>query len=82
MNAPICESCGMPMESPEMFGGGRTDNRYCVYCTDEKGDLKPFDLKLEEMTRFTMTRMGMDETRARQVSREQMLKQPAWAHLA
>jgi hypothetical protein len=78
MNAPICQSCGMPMEKPEMFGGSRTDNPYCVYCTDTEGNLKSFDQHLEDLTRFTMSRMGMDESKAREAARAAMLQQPAW----
>jgi AcrR family transcriptional regulator len=81
MNAPKCESCGMPMERPEQFGGGRIDNRYCVFCTDSEGNLKSFSEKLTDFTRFTMARMGMDEDKARELARTELLRQPAWQHL-
>lgn len=34
-NAPICQSCGMPLTAPEQFGknaDGTTNGDYCVYC--------------------------------------------------
>jgi hypothetical protein len=34
-----CESCGMPIES----------GRYCEHCTDEHGNLQPFEDRFERM---------------------------------
>lgn len=34
-NTPICQSCGMPLTSPEQFGknaDGTANSDYCVYC--------------------------------------------------
>ena len=34
-NTPICQSCGMPLTSPEQFGknaDGTANGDYCVYC--------------------------------------------------
>lgn len=34
-NAPICQSCGMPMTAEEQFGkhsDGTKDSDYCIYC--------------------------------------------------
>ena len=74
----ICESCGMPMKSSEDFGGGRMDNVYCVYCTDEVGTLKPYDEVLENMKGFAMKTMGISESEALQMAKEGMAKLPAW----
>jgi hypothetical protein len=35
-----CESCSMPIES----------GRYCVHCTDERGELQDFDTRFAAMT--------------------------------
>ena len=35
MKLPICQSCGMPMQSPEQYGrhaDGSTNTEYCIYC--------------------------------------------------
>jgi len=74
----ICESCGMPMHSPEDFGGGKPGNLHCKYCTDEQGNLKDFDTRLEDLTRFVISRSGVDRTVAVQMARENMAKMPAW----
>lgn len=34
-----CESCGMPIES----------GRYCEHCTDQDGNLQPFEDRFERM---------------------------------
>jgi len=78
MEEKICESCGMPMRKKEEFGGGRFDNRYCVHCTDEEGNLKPFKVKLEEMKNFIASRMDLSEEKALQMAKENMSKMPAW----
>ena len=35
-----CQSCGMPMMSPEHHGGGDEDNDYCIQCCHPDGILK------------------------------------------
>lgn len=74
----ICESCGMQLRAPEDFGGGDLTNRYCKHCTDEKGNLKDFDSRLEDLVRFIMSRTGVDRDEAVRVGRESMAKMPAW----
>ncbi len=73
-----CESCGMPMKKIEEFGGKKPDNRYCVYCTDEQGNLKPFDEKVKDMTGFIMRTHGLDFEHSQNLARENMKKMPAW----
>ena len=73
-----CESCGMPMNSIEDFGGSNPENKYCKYCTDEKGILKDFETKFKETTSFIISRMNVDKTVAEQIAKDQMLKLPAW----
>jgi hypothetical protein len=74
----LCESCGMPMKSAEDFGGGRPDNLYCVYCTDEAGNLKPYEEVLENMKGFAIKTMGISGHEALQMAKEGMSKLPAW----
>lgn len=78
MTERICESCGMPMRATADFGGGNTANRYCVYCTDAAGALKPYEVKLAELTRFVATRMNVGEAAAATIARENLAKMPAW----
>ena len=78
MEIRICESCGMPMKKAEEFGGGDLSNKYCVYCTDENGILKPYDVKLEEMAHFIMSRSGATFEAAKKTAGENMADMPAW----
>jgi uncharacterized phage-like protein YoqJ len=80
-NQKICESCGMPMRSSEDFGGGRTDNVYCVYCTDQEGRLKPYDEVLKNMKNFAVKTMGVSDSEALQMAQEGMAKLPAWQNI-
>lgn len=34
-NIPVCQSCGMPLQSPEQYGNhadGSPNPEYCIYC--------------------------------------------------
>ena len=34
-NIPVCQSCGMPLQSPEQYGkhaDGSPNPEYCIYC--------------------------------------------------
>jgi hypothetical protein len=44
-NTP-CESCGMPIEA----------GPYCQYCVDERGQLQPFEERLERMMQWQARR--------------------------
>ena len=74
----FCESCGFPMRKKEDFGGGDIQNKYCTYCTDEKGILKSFEQKIEDMQNFMISRMGISEEKARIMAKEELMKHPAW----
>ena len=69
------------MRKPEEFGGKNPDNKYCVYCTDDNGILKPFDIKLKEMTGFIMKTTDLSREKAEKIALENMKKQPAWASI-
>ena len=73
-----CESCGMPMVHDEVRGGGKKDNRYCVHCTDEEGNLKDREEVREGMVRFYMKSMAKPRAEAERFVDEHMSKMPAW----
>lgn len=81
MESRICESCGMPMKKIEEFGGQNPENKYCCYCTDSKGNLKPFDEKLNDFKTFIMKSNDFGEEQALKIAKENLLKMPAWKHL-
>lgn len=78
-NNKICESCGMPMRKEADFGAGRTDNKYCVHCTDGGGVLKPYDVVQKGTKQFMMQTTGVSEREALEAVKEAMGKQPAWS---
>jgi hypothetical protein len=73
-----CESCGMPMETPDMHGGGIEENPYCIYCTDAHGHLKPRADVREGMIQFYMDTMGKSRAEAERVVDVTMAQMPAW----
>jgi len=76
--APVCESCGMPMSAPEEFGGGDTANRYCTHCCNADGTLQTYEERLAGMTGFMMSTQGLSEEGAREAARAYMAEMPAW----
>jgi len=77
----VCESCGMPMKDISDFGGRNLENKYCKYCTDENGNLKDFQSKLNDTIKFITSRMGVDNSVAEKIAKENMAKMPAWKHI-
>ena len=73
-----CESCGMPLRSKKDYGGGKSSNKYCVYCCDAEGNLKSYKEVLEGMKNFMMKNMGVTEEQALKTAKEGMAKLPAW----
>lgn len=77
----ICESCGMPMVKKEDFGGLNINNKYCVFCTYENGELKTFDEKVKDYSNFIMRTSDLGESQAIELAKESLLKQPAWKNI-
>ncbi len=76
----VCESCGMPMRAKEEFGGGKTDNKYCVHCCDNKGNLKSYDDMVDGMAQFMMRTQGISKEQAIKATKEHLAKMPAWSN--
>jgi hypothetical protein len=52
---PFCQSCGMPLQTPEDFGtepDGSKSEKYCTYCY-QNGEYTYPDITLEEMIEFS-----------------------------
>jgi len=75
---PNCESCGMPMSTPEEFGGGDTSSRYCVHCCHPDGTLQSYEQRLVGMAGFMVGTQGLSEDAARGAARAYMAQMPAW----
>jgi hypothetical protein len=74
-----CQSCGMPMTGPESYGGGNTDNNYCVHCCHPDGRLKDYSDVLEGMVGLMMKMRGLDRAAAASAAREYLATMPAWS---
>lgn len=71
-----CESCGMPMDSKSTSS---YDNRYCVYCIDEKtGFLKPRQDVREGSIKAVIESMGKNRTDAEKFVDQMMANLPRW----
>jgi hypothetical protein len=57
---PICQSCSMPMTTPEHFGterDGSRSNEYCTYCY-EKGEFTNPQMRMEDMVAYLAPNWG------------------------
>jgi len=73
-----CESCGMPMMSPEHYGGGNEENKYCSHCCRPDGRLKSYEEVLEGMVGMMMSNRGLDRVAAETAAGEYLATMPAW----
>ncbi len=73
-----CQSCGMPMMSPEHYGGGDEENKYCVQCCHPDGRLKSYEDVLEGMAGLMMSNRGLGREAAGEAAREYLATMPAW----
>jgi len=78
MNVLHCESCGMPMRRPREHGGGNEQNPFCIFCTDEDGNLKSFKEIYEGMVGNFFMPQGMSRKEAEKATADLMSKMPAW----
>lgn len=75
----ICDSCGMPMESAKDHGAGNMENAYCKYCSDAKGQLKPWEMVLEGFINYMMKSEKKPREEAERMARAHLEQMPAWA---
>ena len=73
-----CESCSMPMTKKGDFGGGSEENKYCVHCCDNEGNLKTYEEIFGGMVNFAMKNMGLTEEKAKEAVSQNMAELPAW----
>lgn len=58
-NKTYCQSCGMPLDNPELLGtekNGSKSNEYCKYCYRDGAFTNP-NMTLKEMTSFVINQM-------------------------
>ena len=72
------ESCGMPLLEAADHALGDLANPLCRHCTDEAGQLQPFQERFERMTQWAMRQDGLERPAAEARTRQHMLGMPAW----
>ena len=69
-----CQSCGMPLTD------AAPGQMYCLYCTDERGKLRPYEQVFEgTVTGFFMKMQKLPRPEAEKAAREHLKKMPAWS---
>jgi len=75
---PMCESCGMPMNSDKMRGGGFENNPFCVHCCDDSGELKSRGDVRDGLIKSFMNSRGIGLSESEKKVDELMKWLPAW----
>lgn len=73
-----CNSCGFPMEKPEDFASSNIINIYCRYCTNEKGELLPYDDILSANAKYYRESQGISEDVAIKMAKDLLATMPVW----
>lgn len=69
-----CQSCGMPLQDAP------PGEMYCSYCTDEKGQLRPYESVLEgTISGYFMAMQKLPRKEAETAARAHLAQMPAWA---
>ena len=71
---PACQSCGMPLTD------SKPGQVYCQYCTNERGQLRPYEQVFEgTVTGYFMSMHKLPRKEAEKAAREHLRKMPAWS---
>ena len=73
-----CGSCGFPMAKPEDFSLGNVISLYCRHCTNEKGELLPYETILQANKKYYMESQGISEHIAIKMAKELLATMPVW----
>lgn len=84
MEMKLCQSCAMPLGTPEEYGtnaDGSKNEEYCIYCYKD-GKFGNENETLEEMIETCvpfMVKEGMSEEQARQILNDSLPRLKRWA---
>lgn len=73
-----CSACGMPLLKKEDFAGGNENSEFCLYCVDEKGNVKSCEEIFEGGVNFFLSQLGDDRVLAEKVVRRNMNSLSYW----
>jgi hypothetical protein len=78
----LCDSCGMPMGSPEDFPLGDESKDYCAHCARPDGERQSYEERAAGMASFIVRTQGLDEEAALAAAKGLMARLPAWRGLS
>lgn len=73
-----CASCGMPLIKKEDYANNNENSKFCIYCVDEKGNVKSGQEIFEGGVQFFMSQIGGDRKLAERLTRKNMKNQSYW----
>ncbi len=73
-----CQSCGMPMDKPEVHGGGDANNPFCKYCTDDQGNLLPKETVRTNMIQLYKDKQSKSQEEAEKLTDQLMGSMSTW----
>ena len=73
-----CIACGMPMTKKEDFAKGDENSDFCLFCVDEKGEVRSGEEIFEGGVNFFMSQLGGDRILAEKIVRKNMSMLPYW----
>ncbi|TSA45784.1 transcriptional regulator [bacterium] len=82
-NAPICQSCAMPMQKDEDFGAntdGSKNSEYCCYCYQKGAFTKP-DMTKDQMISLLAgmaDKIGMTADQAKEMAEKVLPTLKRW----
>jgi LSD1 subclass zinc finger protein len=72
----FCHACTAPLQNPEFRGAS---DIYCKYCSDEKGNLKPYEEVKAGIVQWIKDWQGVSDDVAAERAEYFMKAMPAWA---
>lgn len=75
----FCEACGVPMS---VMDQPSASDKYCHYCSDKDGNLKPWEEALAGTAEFLDSWQHVGPEEARKRAKRYLTAMPAWAHKA
>ena len=74
-----CDSCGEEFSNPAHFAKYDEEKKFCIYCADSDGNLRPLNEVRESIIEYWMKRDKMDHAAAESLIDTHLEKQPAWS---
>jgi len=76
----FCQACGMPLIKAEDFANGDQNSNFCLYCVNEKGEVKSCEEIFEGGVQFFLQAIGSDRAKGERLVRKNMIELPYWQH--